>query len=170
MGKPLWRRTYDAVERPVGSRLEVAVQTEQFADVAGLLVRTRAELGRRVERTTRRALHRVNLPAASDVARLREQVTALDRSVRRLEDDALQAARRPTRARQRGRARWRATTEPADLVARVRRDVGRNLLRARNGVKYVTGIDRPKVGTTPKDTVWRRDKAAALALPQATPP
>ena len=51
------------------------------------------------------------------------------------------------------------TTEPADLVARVRRDVGRNLLRARNGVKYVTGIDRPKVGTTPKDTVWRRDKA-----------
>ncbi len=52
-----------------------------------------------------------------------------------------------------------STTEPADLVARVRRDVGRNLLRARNGVKYVTGIDRPKVGTTPKDTVWRRDKA-----------
>ncbi|MDP9465822.1 MAG: alpha/beta fold hydrolase [Actinomycetota bacterium] len=51
------------------------------------------------------------------------------------------------------------TTEPADLVARVRRDVGRNLSRARNGVKYVTGIDRPKVGTTPKQTVWRRDKA-----------
>ncbi len=51
------------------------------------------------------------------------------------------------------------TTDPADLVARVRRDVGRNLLRARNGVKYVTGIDRPRVGTTPKETVWRREKA-----------
>jgi polyhydroxyalkanoate synthase len=51
------------------------------------------------------------------------------------------------------------TTDPNDLVARVRRDVGRNLLRARNGVKYVTGIDRPQVGTTPKDVVWRRDKA-----------
>ena len=51
------------------------------------------------------------------------------------------------------------TTDPADLVSRVRRDVGRNLLRARNGVKYVTGIDRPTVGTTAKDTVWRRDKA-----------
>ncbi len=49
--------------------------------------------------------------------------------------------------------------DPDELVARVRRDVGRNLLRARNGVKYVTGIDRPKVGTTPKDVVWRRDKA-----------
>ena len=38
------------------------------------------------------------------------------------------------------------TTDPGDLVARVRRDVGRNLSRARNGVKYVTGIDRPQVG------------------------
>ena len=51
------------------------------------------------------------------------------------------------------------TTDPVELAGRVRRDVGRNLLRARNGVKYVTGIDRPKVGTTPKDTVWSRDKA-----------
>lgn len=51
------------------------------------------------------------------------------------------------------------TAAPAELVGRVRRDVGRNLLRARNGVKYVTGIDRPKVGRTPKDVVWRRDRA-----------
>lgn len=51
------------------------------------------------------------------------------------------------------------TADPADMVGRVRRDVGRNLLRARNGVKYVTGIDRPEVGQTPKDVVWRRDKA-----------
>ncbi len=51
------------------------------------------------------------------------------------------------------------TTDPTELVSRVRRDVGRNLARARNGVKYVAGIDRPQVGTTPKDTVWRRDKA-----------
>ncbi len=49
--------------------------------------------------------------------------------------------------------------EPADLLGRVRRDVGRNVLRARNGLKYVGGVDRPKVGRTPKDTVWRRDKA-----------
>ncbi len=49
--------------------------------------------------------------------------------------------------------------EPAELAGRLRRDVGRNLLRARNGVKYVTGVDRPKVGRTPKEVVWRRDKA-----------
>ena len=48
--------------------------------------------------------------------------------------------------------------ETEDLVARVRRDVGRNLLRARNGVKHLSGLDRPAVGMTPKDTVWARDK------------
>jgi len=51
------------------------------------------------------------------------------------------------------------TTEPADLARRVRRDVARNLMRARNGVEYVAGFDRPTVGATPKETVWRRDRA-----------
>ena len=51
------------------------------------------------------------------------------------------------------------SADPSDLLARVRRDVGRNLARARNGVKHVAGINRPQVGTTPKDTVWSRDKA-----------
>lgn len=49
--------------------------------------------------------------------------------------------------------------DPAELVARVRRDVDRSLLRAKNGIKIVAGSDRPGVGLTPKDTVWRRDKA-----------
>jgi polyhydroxyalkanoate synthase subunit PhaC len=52
-----------------------------------------------------------------------------------------------------------STATPADVLGRVRRDVGRNLLRARNGVKYVTGIDRPQVGRTPKEVVWSRDQA-----------
>ncbi|MDP9408025.1 MAG: alpha/beta fold hydrolase [Actinomycetota bacterium] len=50
------------------------------------------------------------------------------------------------------------TRAPADLLNRVRQDAERSVLRARNGVKYVAGVDRPKVGVTPKQTVWRRDK------------
>ena len=45
-----------------------------------------------------------------------------------------------------------------DLLGRVRRDVERNALRARNGVKVVAGTDRPKLGQTPKDVVWSRDR------------
>ena len=48
---------------------------------------------------------------------------------------------------------------PADLLARVNRDVERSYLRTRNGLRYVRGSHRPKLGTTPKDVVWRRDKA-----------
>jgi polyhydroxyalkanoate synthase subunit PhaC len=48
---------------------------------------------------------------------------------------------------------------PADVLARVNRDVERSLLRARNGVRYVRGSSRPKLGATPKEVVWQRDKA-----------
>src|SRR5207249_67129 len=47
---------------------------------------------------------------------------------------------------------------PNDLASRIRRDVERSLLRARNGIKLWAGIDRPGVGLTPKDTVWTYDK------------
>jgi polyhydroxyalkanoate synthase len=48
---------------------------------------------------------------------------------------------------------------PADLLARVNRDLERSVLRARNGLRYVRGTHRPKLGATPKDVIWRRDKA-----------
>jgi len=47
---------------------------------------------------------------------------------------------------------------PQDLLNRVKADAERSVLRARNGVKYVAGVDRPQVGLTPKQTVWQRDK------------
>ncbi len=46
-----------------------------------------------------------------------------------------------------------------DLPARLKRDVERSLLRARNGIRYVRGTSRPKVGATPKEVVWKRGKA-----------
>jgi polyhydroxyalkanoate synthase len=44
------------------------------------------------------------------------------------------------------------------ILDRVRRDVERNALRARNGIKLAAGIDRPGVGLTPKDVVWQRGR------------
>jgi len=37
--------------------------------------------------------------------------------------------------------------------------IERQVLRARNGLAYVAGTNRPPIAQTPKDTVWRRDKA-----------
>src|ERR1700748_3029085 len=35
----------------------------------------------------------------------------------------------------------------------------RQILRARNGFAYLTGAKRPSVGQTPRDLIWKRDKA-----------
>ena len=43
---------------------------------------------------------------------------------------------------------------PAEVIERLRRDVERNALRARNGVKLVAGIGRPNLGQTPRALVW----------------
>jgi polyhydroxyalkanoate synthase len=51
------------------------------------------------------------------------------------------------------------TLHPADLMARINRDVERSILRARNGVRYIRGTHRPTLGATPKDVVWRSGKA-----------
>jgi poly[(R)-3-hydroxyalkanoate] polymerase subunit PhaC len=48
-------------------------------------------------------------------------------------------------------------TAGSDLAERMRREVERSILRARNGIRYVTTA--PNVGATPKDVVWRRGRA-----------
>lgn len=51
------------------------------------------------------------------------------------------------------------TLDPAAILSRVTRDVERSILRARNGLRYVSADGTAKVGLTPKEVVWRRDKA-----------
>jgi polyhydroxyalkanoate synthase len=47
----------------------------------------------------------------------------------------------------------------SSLLEAVQREVDRSVLRARNGVKHAAGINRARVGLSPKDVVWERDKA-----------
>src|SRR5690242_17324034 len=47
---------------------------------------------------------------------------------------------------------------PMGALDRVRREVERNALRARNGIRMTTGISQPVVGQAPKDVVWRRGR------------
>ena len=52
-----------------------------------------------------------------------------------------------------------ATLAPDEILRRVETDVRRAVRRGRNGLRYAAGTDRPKVGTTPRDVIWKRDKA-----------
>jgi post-segregation antitoxin (ccd killing protein) len=81
---PLWRQAFDAVERRVTPPAEQLVRTPGFAVGAALVGRARSVARGAARGLTARAWHQVNLPAGSDVSRLRSQVGALDREVRRL--------------------------------------------------------------------------------------
>jgi poly[(R)-3-hydroxyalkanoate] polymerase subunit PhaC len=54
---------------------------------------------------------------------------------------------------------------PGDLVARVRRDAERNVLRVRNGLKHLAGVGRPELTQTPKETVWSAEKVELWHYP-----
>jgi hypothetical protein len=83
-GKPLWRRAFDTVDRRVAGPVEAGAGSDAFLDALALGWRLRGRVAREAERATGRALHLLNLPAASDVRRLSEQVGALQRQVREL--------------------------------------------------------------------------------------
>jgi hypothetical protein len=84
--KPLWRRTFDTVDRHIARPAEAVARSDAFGDALTLGLRLRRRAQREVEKRTRRALHLVNLPTATDVRRLSEQVAALRREVRALEE------------------------------------------------------------------------------------
>jgi hypothetical protein len=81
---PLWRQAFDAADRALAPRAENLVRTPAF-DVGVTVVRRAQVLARdSVRGLTARAWHLLNLPAGSDISRLRTQIGALDREVRRL--------------------------------------------------------------------------------------
>jgi polyhydroxyalkanoate synthesis regulator phasin len=84
--KPLWRKAFDAVDSRVAGPVEAGAHSDLFADLVALNWRLARRAQREVERRTRRILHMANLPTATDVRRLSEQVAALQRELRELED------------------------------------------------------------------------------------
>ena len=82
--QPLWRRAFDAVEKPLGDVLAQGARSGAFADSLAVGVRLQRRVQREIERRSRRTLHLFNLPSATDVRRLNRQVTDLRREVREL--------------------------------------------------------------------------------------
>jgi hypothetical protein len=78
----MWRRVFDAVERPVGETLEDLVQTDGFADALALVTKLQRKSRRGFEQVTRDVLHMCNLPAATDVKRVEARLVHVERRLR----------------------------------------------------------------------------------------
>jgi hypothetical protein len=94
---PLWRQLFDQVDGAVTPRAEALVRTAEFAKGAATLVELRTLAHANVLRLSARFWHLLNLPAGTDLLKVRTQLGALDREARRLNvrlDLAEQSAQR----------------------------------------------------------------------------
>jgi hypothetical protein len=82
--RSLFRQYFDSLERIVGRPLESGVETDTFQDSLAAVTRLQAAIQARLERASGDLLHMFNLPAHSDMKRLSEQVSRLDKQVRDL--------------------------------------------------------------------------------------
>jgi hypothetical protein len=80
-GTPLWLKLVLRAERMVGSRVELAVHSDAYFDLVAELNRTKAVLTGMVEGTSKRLWHLVNLPAGTDIRRVREQLARMERRI-----------------------------------------------------------------------------------------
>jgi hypothetical protein len=85
--KPLWLDVVHRLERSIGERVESAVRTDTYFDAVTTATRATATIKSTAEAISRRALHLVNLPAGSDVRRLREQLSRMERRLNALSEN-----------------------------------------------------------------------------------
>jgi hypothetical protein len=85
--QPLWLRVVLRVERAVGEPIEAAVRSDTYFDLVSTTTRVRRTVGGAAEGVSRRCLHLLNLPAGSDIRRMRQQLARMERRLNQLSDD-----------------------------------------------------------------------------------
>jgi hypothetical protein len=98
MWLPGIRDLYNRFERVAAPLAEQVVKTEEFTHAAALFTSVNKAVRTELDKLTARAWHAVNLPAGTDVQRLKQQVGSLDRELRLLSLE-VQRARKEAKRR-----------------------------------------------------------------------
>jgi hypothetical protein len=85
--QPLWLRAVIRLERAIGEPIESAVRSDAYFDLVSTTTRVRRKVGGAAEGVSRRALHMLNLPAGSDIRRMRQQLSRMERRLNQLSHD-----------------------------------------------------------------------------------
>jgi hypothetical protein len=91
-GPPLWRRTFDTVERPIASVSEAWLQTDTFMDALAVGFRLQRRMTSQFERGVQAWVGAWGIPTRGDVTALVNQVASLERKVRELERELQRSA------------------------------------------------------------------------------
>jgi hypothetical protein len=105
---PFWLEAVRRFERAIGVPVESAVRTDAYFDLVTQANRARARMTRTFEDLSEQWLHLVNLPAASEVRRLREQLGRVERKLNRVAKDLADPEEAAEAPRPRSNARPRA--------------------------------------------------------------
>jgi hypothetical protein len=81
---PLWRKAFDAIERPLAAGSEAWVQSDTFMDLTAVTFKVQRRMLGEVQQATERWLHLWGGVSRGDVIRLTNQVASLERQVREL--------------------------------------------------------------------------------------
>src|SRR4051794_29812732 len=98
-GRPLWLDVVHRLERAIGEPVESVVHSDAYFDTVARAMRLRARAIGAVEGVSRRCLPLVNLPAGTDLRRVREQLARMERRLDELHDERAPSEPRTARAR-----------------------------------------------------------------------
>jgi hypothetical protein len=101
--QPLWLQAIHRLERAVGEPIEKAVRTDTYFDVVTKASRATAKARGTVVGTSTKVLHLLNLPADTDVRRMREQLARMERRLNQLSEDVSELDGSPPPPRSRTR-------------------------------------------------------------------
>jgi hypothetical protein len=82
---PLWRKAFDAIERPLSAGSEAWIQSETLMDLTAVTFRVQRRMLTELQQTSERWLHLWGWVSRGDVMRLANQVGSLERQVRELQ-------------------------------------------------------------------------------------
>jgi hypothetical protein len=85
--QPLWLRAVLKLERTIGEPIEAAVHSDQYFDLVSATTRLQRRATGLAEGISRRALHLMNLPAGSDIRKIRQQLARMERRLGQLADE-----------------------------------------------------------------------------------
>jgi hypothetical protein len=88
-----WLKLVLRLERVIGAPVETAVHSDAYFDVVAELNRGTRRLSGALENVSKRGLHLLNLPAGTDIRRVREQLARMDRRLLQISKELEQLER-----------------------------------------------------------------------------
>jgi hypothetical protein len=85
--QPVWLQLILRFERAIGVPIESAVRSDRYFDILTHVNRTRARVTELAEGWTQDTLRALNLPAGSEVRKLREQLSRVERQLAEIAKD-----------------------------------------------------------------------------------